>query len=68
MKDAEITAMRELIAKYLKIAIRYMPTMLRNINKTMNMMKGELEDNKKTKTFFLKENHRTFRDVKQSNI
>lgn len=51
MKDAEITAMRELVAKYLKIAIMCMPTMLRNINKTMNMMKGELEDNKKTKTF-----------------
>lgn len=47
MKDDEMTAMRDLIDKHLKIAIMYVPQMLKNINKTMNMMRGELGDSKK---------------------
>lgn len=49
MKDAEMTVMWELINKYFKRAIMYMPRMIKSINKTMNM-RGELEDSKKTKT------------------
>lgn len=49
MKDAEMTAMWELVNKYFKRAIMYMPWMNKSINKTMNM-RGELEDSKKIKT------------------
>lgn len=41
MKDDEMTAMRDLIDKHLKIAIMYVPQMLKNINKTMNMMRRQ---------------------------
>lgn len=49
-RDAEMTEMRELVDKYLKIARIYMPQMLTSINRTMNVVRGELEDSKKTTT------------------
>lgn len=49
-RDAEMTETRELVDKYLKIARIYMPQMLTSINRTMNVVRGELEDSKKTTT------------------
>lgn len=47
-RDAEMTETRELVDKYLKIARIYMPQMLTSINRTMNVVRGEPEDSKKT--------------------
>lgn len=47
-RDADMRDKRELVDKCLKIEIMYVPHMLKNTNKTMNMARGELKNIKKT--------------------